>query len=259
MRQEARSLVDEARARDLRLASAPSMFMSEASQTAWKALREGTIGTVRLIYAEVNWGRIETWHPAPESFYDIGVMMDVGIYPLSLLTAIVGPARRVWAYGTVLKPDRVTKRGVPFTIHTPELIVAMVEFASGPVLRLTTNWYVETPHSTQASGVEFHGDDGSLVLSNWLDGDASIKLALRSGKGWEEIPLVRPCEHSVVWSRAVSEMARAIAEHRLHRADGNHGAHLVDILCSIDESIASGGPVDVRSTFTPPEPMEWAQ
>jgi predicted dehydrogenase len=78
---EAHDLVDLARARGVRLGCSPSTFLGEAQQTAAGLIRGGRLGTVRAIYAEVNWGRIETWHPAPAPFYDLGVLVDVGVYP----------------------------------------------------------------------------------------------------------------------------------------------------------------------------------
>jgi len=62
----------------------------------------------------------------------------------------------------------------------------------------------------------------------------------------------------VVWSRAVPELARAIAEGRPHRASGEHAAHLVEIMDAVGLSISSGRPVEVTSSFVPPAPMEWA-
>ena len=105
---EARSLVELADACGVRLSCSPITFMGEAQEEAWRLLAAGAIGTVRVAYAEVNWGRIETWHPRPEPFYRIGPLADVGVYPLTILTAIFGPARRVTAFGRVVLPDRVT-------------------------------------------------------------------------------------------------------------------------------------------------------
>src|SRR6185295_11959721 len=62
--EDARGLVELARQKGLRLGCSPFTYMGEAQQTAWKAIREGKLGTVRVAYAEVNWGRIESWHPA---------------------------------------------------------------------------------------------------------------------------------------------------------------------------------------------------
>src|SRR6478736_5174689 len=86
---EARTLVELARSRGLRLGCSPSTFLGEAQQTATALVRSGRLGTVRAIYAEVDWGRIETWHPAPAPFYDVGALFDVGVYPLTLATTMI--------------------------------------------------------------------------------------------------------------------------------------------------------------------------
>jgi predicted dehydrogenase len=95
----ARELVDLAVTRGLRLGCSPSTILGEAQQTAAAWIRAERLGPVRAIYADVSWGRIETWHPAPEPFYEVGAMVDVAVYPLTLATAMIGPARSVRAWG----------------------------------------------------------------------------------------------------------------------------------------------------------------
>src|SRR5207253_2271057 len=81
--------------RGVRLSCAPATLLGESQQTAWKVVRDRTLGPVRAVYAEANWGRIERWHPSPESLYEVGPLVDVGVYPLTILTAMFGPVRRV--------------------------------------------------------------------------------------------------------------------------------------------------------------------
>jgi len=71
--EEARELAELAVARGLRLGCSPSTFLGEAQQTSAGLIRSGRLGTVRAVYSEVNWGRIETWHPAPAPFFEVGV------------------------------------------------------------------------------------------------------------------------------------------------------------------------------------------
>jgi len=163
--------------------------MGEGQQTAWKLIREGRLGTIRLAYAEVNWGRIESWHPAPGPFYQVGALWDVGVYPLTILTTMFGPARRAWAYGTILHPDRETSAGVPFHIETPDFVVAVVELEDGPLIRLTTDFYVSRRSSKQ-DGIEFHGDLGTVYLSTWHDFDATVEFA-RFNQPFSPVPPVR--------------------------------------------------------------------
>src|SRR4026207_96494 len=100
----ARSLVELAADRGLRLSCSPITFMGEAQQTMWRLVESGAIGRVRVAYAEVNWNRIESWHPRPQPFYRIGPFADVGVYPLTILTAMFGPARRLPPLGPALHP-----------------------------------------------------------------------------------------------------------------------------------------------------------
>lgn len=253
--EDAQALVNLAGQNELRLGCSPITYMGEAQQTAWKSIREGRLGAVRVAYAEVNWGRIESWHPAPEPFYEVGALFDVGVYPLTMLTAIFGPARQVLAYGRVLYPDRLTEAGRPFHIATPDFIVAAVELANGTLVRLTTNFYVG--HHGKQAGIEFHGDLGSLYLSSWQSFDAAVEFA-EYGEEYVPVPLVKEPYAGTEWGRAVSEMAEAIAQERPHRATGEHAAHVVEILCAVAESVRLNRPVQVHSDFTPPAPMEWA-
>ncbi|HEY65063.1 MAG TPA: Gfo/Idh/MocA family oxidoreductase [Caldilineae bacterium] len=253
--EEARALVDLAAEKGLRLSCSPITYMGEAQQTAWKLIREGKLGAVRVAYAEVNHGRIESWHPNPEPFYEVGALFDVGVYPLTILTTFFGPARRVTAYGKVVYPDRVTEEGRPFHIETPDFVVAVVELANGTVVRLTTNFYVG--HHSKQKGIEFHGDLGSLYLGSWQNFAAPVEFA-GYGKPYSPVPLVKEPYPGTEWSRAVVEMVDAISEGRPQRATGAQAAHVVEILCAIRRSYTEGRPVPVESDFTPPSPMDWA-
>ena len=247
--ESARSLVDLAVDRGLRLSCSPITFLGEAQQTMWRLAESGAIGEVRVAYAEVNWNRIESWHPRPEPFYRIGPFADVGVYPLTILTAMLGPARRVTAFGTVVYPDRRTTNGEPFTPEAPDFGVAVVELESGTVVRLTANFYVS--RATKQSGIELHGDTGSIFLSDWLLFDAKVELA-RFGEPYQSVP-VENAFPGTDWGRALGDLSDAIVSGRPHRATGAQAAHIVEILDAVKTSIAEGRAVEITSSFSPPE------
>jgi predicted dehydrogenase len=253
---EAKELVDLAAARGLRLGSAPVTYMGEAQQTAWQLLRSGKAGRVRLVYADINHGRIEAWHPNPEPFYAVGIQWDVGVYPLTLLTAMFGPVRRVTATGKVVYPDRVTKEGRKFTITTPDFVLAMLEFEEGLTARLSANFYVQG--GKQGGGLEFSGDDGTVYLGNFQDFGAPVEFAPLN-QPFAPVPPVRTPFPGTEFARAVEEMAEAMLAGRPQRASGAQAAHVVEILEAMGTSMKNGGPVAVRSNFIPPAPMDWAK
>jgi predicted dehydrogenase len=254
---EAAELVTMARDRGLRLGCSPATFLGEAQQTATALIRDGRLGAVRAIYADVSWGRIETWHPAPAAFYDVGPLVDVGVYPLTLVTASLGPAASVRAWGWELRADRRALDGSSFRIGSPDFLVVAVELHSGAVLRLTTSFYVGRPAKFRG-GMEFHGDEASLALGSFQDFDATLELGPFGGE-YEPVPLVRQGFRGTAWARGVAEMAGAIAEGRPHRASAEQAAHVVDILEAAATSRADGGrAVAVDSTFYPPALLPWA-
>jgi predicted dehydrogenase len=271
--EEAWQLVSLAQQKGRRFGCAPITILGEGQQTAWKAIRDDLLGTVRVAYAEVNWGRIESWHPGPAPFYEVGPLFDVAVYPLTILTTIFGPARSVTAYGKVLYPDRVTKEGVPFHITTPDFSIAAIAFANGAVARLTANFYVGF-HSKQVRGIEFHGDKGSLFLSDWHNFDGTVEYAGFSGTWpdmnttYKPLPYVKEPYTSkekgdshggVEWCRGVLDMAEAMQENRPQRITGAQAAHVVDIVCAIQEVSRQGRRMEITSEFPQPAPMEWAK
>jgi predicted dehydrogenase len=256
---EAWDLVDLARARGLRLGCSPFTLMGEAQQTAWRELRSGRLGTIRAVFAEVDWGWIETWHPAPVPFYEVGALIDVGVYPLTILTAVLGPARTVQSFGRTLKPDRVTKDGTHFRIDAPDFQVTLLELEGGVVVRLTTSFYVGQ-HARNHAAVDFHGDKGSLWLGHFSEFDAPVEFSRFGDRTpWKPVSLVRPATVQMDWARGVEDLALAIAEDRPHRATGEQAAHIVDIFMAAAESLRTGAAVKLASSFPAPAPMPWAE
>jgi predicted dehydrogenase len=250
----ARELAELARRVDRRLSCAPINVLGESQQTLWRIVREGRLGEVRVGYAEVNWGRIETWHPAPLPFYEVGALFDVGVYPLTLLAVIFGRFARVTAYGRVVQPERTMLSGEPFRVTTPDLVVALVELESGPLVRLTTTFYAD---KLKQHGLELHGDRASAFVDSWENFNSPLEVAER-GRAYEPVELVRPGFPGKDWARSLAELDEAIAEGRPHRPSAELAAHVVEVMESIARSAASGEPVELESSFDRPPPMPWA-
>ena len=242
---EAKELVDLAEAEGLRLGAAPFTFLYETHQVAWNYVRAGKLGEVRLVYADANWGRMETWHPDPAPYYEVGPLADVGVYPLTFLTALFGPVREVTALTRTLKPKRETLGGESFALHDPDFWLCLLEHTSGVTTRLTANFYV-THSSQQESGIEIHGDDRSLFISSWLWPNGTVEIA-EFNEPYEKLPLEQTFgEKEIHWGIGVRDMVSSMLRNEPHRTTGAHAAHIVEVLDAARASAEAGKPVQIN-------------
>ncbi|RFA16897.1 hypothetical protein B7R22_02145 [Subtercola boreus] len=239
---DARELEQLAAEREVRLACAPSLWLGAACSAATAAVQGGEIGVVRLITAEVNQGRIESWHPAPQSFYSVGPIVDVGVYPIAFLTALFGSVAQVTAVSTTALDTRVTIGGDSFSPRSPDSWIVIAEFVTGQVLRLSCNFYVD--HATVPRTLDLHGDAGSLRIDDWILPGSAISIA-SYGRPFE--PFVNGTDAPIDWCIGLAELAGAMREGRAHRAGARHAAHVVEILDAARESASSGSRVEVYS------------
>lgn len=253
--EESWGLVKLAEEKGLRFSSSPITYMGEAQDAAWSIIQSGKLGKIRLAYAEVNHGFIEIWHPNPEPFYDLGVIWDVAVYPLTLLTAFFGPVKRVLGYSKVLKKDHVKMNGDSFSITTPDYYMGMLEMESGVVCRLSANFYAKM--SYQGGSLEFHGDEGRLKLGDFQNFHAPVEFG-EYGKPYQKVTHNGVgAEKHMEFSRGVQDMAQSIIEDRPLHSSASQAAHVIDVISALLKSIKDEAYVNVESTFEAPSPMNY--
>ena len=244
-------LLTLARDRNLALGCAPDTARAPSQRRAGRLLADGRLGPVRLGYAHAHVGRVTDWHDRPDSFLSIGPLYDGGVYPLALLVAWFGPIARVRVADAVDPwPDRASRRP-----SVPSHVEATIEFAAGPVVRLTASFYA--PHrSREFYGLELHGDDGSLYLEGtgaMADSPDALRYG-RVGREYTDVPAQSPTRpYSYV--DAVERVAASVTSGRPARASGRRGAHVVAVCNAIETAAESGGSVGVADFGATSEPV----
>lgn len=158
---EARELFALAESKGLRLSCAPSNALGDTSQTMWKAVRDGAVGDVRIVYAEFDDNVIylmkpETWRSrtgAPWPYlheYEQGCTYEHVGYHLTWLCAIFGPVESVTAFSKQAIPDKTDQHLAP--ADTPDFSVACLNFRSGVVGRVTCSIGVPYDHRMRIVG-----------------------------------------------------------------------------------------------------------
>ena len=228
----AADLVATARERDLGLGCAPINHRCDAQRHAASLLGDGRFGPIQLGYAHAHVGRVTEWHDSPESFLSVGPLYDGAVYPVSLLVSWFGPVDRVriadaldvWPEREAQTPDR------------PAHIEATLQFAAGPVIRLTASLYA--PHrSREFNSLELHGDDGSLYLadSGALAADPGTVSVGGVGRPYVAAPHPAP-RHERPYLSGPERLAAAIDRGNAPTAGAERAAHVVAICNAIERA-----------------------
>ena len=165
----ARELTALAAEKGLTLACAPCNTLGDTTQTMWRAVRDGVVGEVRMIYAEMDDNPIylmepEVWRspsgaPWPvQHEYEAGCTIEHVGYHLTWLCAIFGPVASVTAFSKFTVPDKTPLPLDP--ADTPDFSVACLDFKSGVTARVTCSISAPWDHR-----MRIIGDKGML----WAD------------------------------------------------------------------------------------------
>lgn len=240
--ERARDLLAMAEDRGLALGCAPITPNCDAQRHAAGLLGDGRLGPVQLGYAHAHVGRVTEWHDSPGSFLEVGPLYDGAVYPLSLLVSWFGPVARVRVADAVdIWPDRE-----PTSPDRPAHVEATLAFVDGPTVRLTASLYA--PHrSREFYGLELHGDDGSLYLSDTgaLAAERDTVQVGGNGRPYVAAPQPTPRRERRYLS-GPEALAAAIQRGERSLASAQRAAHVVAICNAVEFAAETGEPIAVE-------------
>ncbi|MCB8840466.1 Gfo/Idh/MocA family protein [Aurantimonas sp. VKM B-3413] len=190
---EAEELVRIAHERRLLLSAAPCSYLGEAAQTLGRAIADGRIGDVRLVYAEMEDGMVfrerhQDWvspsgapWPSKDEF-SVGATLEHAGYYLSWLCAYFGPVAEMTAFAARCFDDKGT--GQPPEELANDLSVSCLTFRSGVVARLTCGLAAPKDRSLHVIGTE-----GILSLTEAWDYASPIYQRDTQGH-WDSRPAI---------------------------------------------------------------------
>lgn len=273
---QARDLCALAQEKGLMLASAPCSVLGEAAQLLMRAVRDGTAGTPRLIYAELDDGYIpqapyKDWNSesgAPWPYRDefhVGCTLEHAGYYLTWLIGMFGRVQTVVAASAETIPD---KEGGPY--GTPDFSVATLFFENGPVARLTCS--ITASHDHQ---IRVIGDKGVLSVNKAWANAAPVKFFKRMrirrrllehplgrrirAKGPTHPKVGRRGAASMNFALGVAEMFDAQSENRPCRLSPEFALHLTEVTLAIQNAGQHSGAIKIASGCDQMELMPWAR
>lgn len=295
--EHALDLAELARIKSLTLASAPCSLLSETAQTLWKGVQDEVTGPVRLVYAAFDDGMIHRHHfhqwkspagapwPAQDEF-EVGCTYEHAAYVLSWLIAIFGPVRKVNAYAST----RIRDKGIPVQEMAPDFTVGCLEFDNDVVARVTCSVVAPLDKSIQIIGergtlyTKFVRNDGSPVYfepstpNRFVQGVISrlshVAIQLEhllslpysaSGLKFErKYPYAIPprfaysgANKPVDFLRGPAELVSSIEEQRPCRLSAELGAHLVEVIETLQFPERFEAPRTLRTSLPAIQPLQW--
>lgn len=257
-RDDGLKMIALAKQKGLRIGSAPDTFLGGGIQTVRKLVDDGWIGTPVAATAFMMCHGHESWHPAPEFYYEVGggPMFDMGPYYLTALVSLLGPVSHVMGSARVTYPQRIItsepKKGKVIDVEVPTHVTGLLSFRDGATATIITSFDV---WSSQLPRIEIYGSEGSLSVPdpNTFGGPVLLKRA--GAAEWSEIPLSHGFGTN---SRGVgvADMIRQIQTGGRTKADMTLAYHVLDVMHAIHDSEAEGRRVAIESTCERPEAME---
>ena len=226
-------------------------------QTCRKLIDDGWIGQPVAATAFMLCHGHESWHPAPEFYYQVGggPMFDMGPYYLTAMVALMGPVRRVTGSARITFPERtITSQplyGKKVRVEVPTHIAGVLDFANGAIATLVTSfdvWHAEVPR------IEIYGTEGSLSVPDPNGFGGPVRLRRAGASEWSEIPLTHGYTKNSR-SIGVADMAYALRTHRPARASGELTVHVLDIMHAFHDASREGRHIEMASTCNCPAPL----
>lgn len=255
-RKEGALIISKAKAKKLKIGSAPDTFLGGGIQTCRKLIDDNWIGKPVAATAFMMCGGHEGWHPNPEFYYDVGggPMLDMGPYYLTALINLLGPIKRVSGSArTTHKKRTITsqpKAGKVMDVKALTHYSTVLDFHQGTICTMIMSFDCK---GTVLPRIEIYGTTGTLSVPDPNTFGGPVRIT-RDGKEWFDVPLTHGYTENSR-SMGVAEMASAIAARRQHRANGQMAYHVLDAMEAAAEASAKGKSISLSSICERPLPL----
>ncbi|MEI8122920.1 MAG: Gfo/Idh/MocA family oxidoreductase [bacterium] len=252
-RRDGQKILAAAKARKLRVGSAPDTFFGGGIQTCRKLIDDGWIGKPVAASAFMVCAGHESWHPQPEFYYDLGggPMLDMGPYYLTALVNLLGPIKRVSGSARTTRSERMItsqpQYGKIIKVKALTHYSTVLDFAQGTICSMIMSFDCQT---AQLPRIEIYGTEGTLSVPDPNTFGGPVRIG-RKGKDWLEVPLTHGYTENSR-SIGVADMANAIQSGRPHRASGELAFHVLDAMEAAADSSAKGRAITLTSTCKRP-------
>lgn len=241
--EEAASLVALAKRSSGLLICAPFTILSPTFRTMSLRLRRGDIGKPCSARARYGWSG-PSWS---EWFYKPGggCLFDLGVYCLTSLTGLLGPAKRVMAMTGVAIPEREIN-GRTIRVEAEDNAQVVLDFGEGALGVVTSGF---TMQQYRSPALEVFGTTGTIqMLGDDWDPDG-YELWQNSVGAWQ---LFKETDPDWSWTDGLRHLVECIRNRERPLVTPEHAYHVLEIMIKAQQSGREGRAMALESLFAPP-------
>jgi predicted dehydrogenase len=242
--EEAAALMQLAAESPGHLICAPHIVLSPTFRAVSAHVENGDIGRLLLARARYGWSGPDwgRW------FYERGggALFDLGVYNVTALCALFGPAQRVTAMAGVAIPERVVE-GETMQVQAEDNAHVLIDFGEARFASVTTGF---TMQRYRSPAIELYGSDGVLQLLGddwapegyelWRNAHGAWELFPESDPGWQ-------------WTEGLRHLVDCIETGRAPVTRPEHAYHALEIMLAAQAAAADGRARAITSDFPRPD------
>lgn len=245
--EEGRRVLAAAEASEGMLICAPHVQLSPDFQQMYAAIADGQVGRPLLGRARYGWNGPDwsKWFYAPGG----GPLFDLGVYNVTSLTGLIGPATRVTCLSTLTRPERVVE-GDLIQVQTDDTFQIVIEHEGGALSTVTTAFGMQ---KYRGAAVEVYGLEGTIQLMGDDWAPAGLEYWSNDVGAWQ----VFDSQSSYwPWTDGLAHLVDCVIRGEQPYTRPDQAFHVLEIMLAAMTAAETGVTQEIESTFErqPPRP-----
>ncbi|MGQ9488706.1 MAG: Gfo/Idh/MocA family protein [Armatimonadota bacterium] len=242
--EEARTLMEPPKQYGVNLWATPTVVTSPAFKCMADLLAQKAVGDVYVARAWYGHGG-PGWGPW---FYQKGggCLFDLGVYNITTLTGLLGPAKSVTALmGTAIPYRFVEQQHVK--VEADDNTIVLMDHGNS-VFSCVMTGFVYSPYHDEHT-IELVGTKGSINMLGWDWHPRGVEIWDSENNVWKVV-----CEDQkgYNWNQGGSYLARCLATGEKPLMTIEHAFHVLEVMLAAQQSAETGQRVQVYSQFPTP-------
>jgi len=247
--QEAKELLDLAKRKGVHIWAAPTCVTSPQFKFMAETIASGKIGRVTAGHGAYGHGG-PTWSAW---FYEKGggSLYDLGVYNVTTLTGLLGPAKEVVGITTTLNPARNVDDKGEVKVEADENTMLIMHHGNGVLSHVQTGFGYFSGERLAGEGrrlytIDVTGTKGTMHLQGWDWEPAAVDVACQG-----EVVLETFCKERghYNWVGGAKYVAESLLSGKPSLITPEHALHVLEVMNACHESQRTGRRVGVETGF----------